>query len=537
MLRLNTFGGLVLQQDGQLHTGPAAQRRRLALLAIVAAAGRRGVSRDKLIAILWPDSDPEAARHSLYQALHAIRRSLGSDEVFLGSATLQLNPQLVGSDVAEFDEALGQGAHEAMARLYRGPFLDGFRLENAPEFERWQDAERLRCAREFAGALEALAAAASARGDPPAAARWWRRLASAEPVSTRAALGLIESLAAAGDRAGALQFAGVHTALVRQHLDTEPDAAVEQWISRLRAGDVPAPAAPAPASRPRAGAPARDAAEQEVEEIKRALAERYQVGEKLSEGAMLLVFAARDRRDTRPVELHVLNPRLAALGSGARVVEALERVAALHEPRIVPLRECGMLQGVIYFATAPVEGQSLRDRLARDRQLPLDEARRLTADLLDVLVYAHGRDVRHGDLRPKHVLLGRTGPAVTSFGLVEALDIAAAGSAGSTAVTIGAPAYLSPEQLAGEAAADERSDVYSAGCIAFEMLAGEPPFAGRNLGAVLSRKLTQAAPPVRTHRESVSPGLEAFVARCLARLPADRFQTAAEAREALRATP
>ncbi|MEZ0332684.1 MAG: hypothetical protein ACAI18_01645, partial [Gemmatimonadales bacterium] len=187
MLRLNTFGGLVLQQDGQLHTGPAAQRRRLALLAVIAAAGRRGASREKLLSLLWPDSDPEAARHSLYQALHAIRRSLGSDQVFLGSTALQLNPDLVTSDVSEFEEAVEQGGHEAAARLYRGAFLDGFRLENAPEFERWQEAERLRHAREYASALEGLAAAASARGDHPAAARWWRRLAAAEPVSTSAA--------------------------------------------------------------------------------------------------------------------------------------------------------------------------------------------------------------------------------------------------------------------------------------------------------------------------------------------------------------
>jgi eukaryotic-like serine/threonine-protein kinase len=200
----------------------------------------------------------------------------------------------------------------------------------------------------------------------------------------------------------------------------------------------------------------------------------------------------------------------------------------------VPLRECGVIQGVVYFATLPVEGPSLRDRLARDRQLPVDEARRITGDLLDTLVYAHGRDVRHGDLRPKHILLGRAGVAVTGFGLVEALDIAAAGNAGSTAVTIGAPAYLSPEQLAGETAADERSDLYSLGCIAFEMLAGEPPFAGSTLGAVLSRKLTQSAPPVRSLRDSVPEALDGFVGRCLARLAADRFQSAVEAREALR---
>ena len=240
MLRLNTFGGLVLQQDGQLHTGPASQRRRLGLLAVVAAAGQRGASRDKLLALLWPDSDPEPARHSLYQAVHAIRRSAGSDEIFLGTTTLQLNPALITSDVGEFEQAVESDSHEQAVRLYRGLFLDGFRLENAPEYEQWQDGERVRHAREYAAALESLAAAATARKDPAAAVRWWRRLAAAEPVSTTAAVGLIEALVAAGDRAGALQFAGVHATLVRQHLEAEPDPEIEAWITRLRTGEVPA---------------------------------------------------------------------------------------------------------------------------------------------------------------------------------------------------------------------------------------------------------------------------------------------------------
>ena len=171
-------------------------------------------------------------------------------------------------------------------------------------------------------------------------------------------------------------------------------------------------------------------------------------------------------------------------------------------PELVSL-EAGSIQGRTYFVTPPLEGSSLRDRLARERQLPVPDVRRLALELLDALVYAHGHDVRHGDLRPKHVLLGRDGVTVAGFGLVEALDLAESGSAGSTAVTIGAPAYLSPEQLAGESNADERSDLYSLGCILFEALAGEPPFGGSNLAAVLSRKLTQTAPAVSTLRESV----------------------------------
>ena len=540
MLRLSTFGGLVLHQDGQLHTGPAAQRRRLGLLAVIAAAGRRGVGRDRLLALLWPDSEPEAGRHSLYQALHAVRRSLGGDDVFLGSSTLQLNPERITSDVGEFHDAVDEGAHERVARLYRGPFLEGFRLEQAAEFDDWTEGERQRYAREFAAALEALALAAAGRQDHAGASRWWRRLAAAEPVSTTAAVGLIESLVSSGDRVGALQFAGVHAALVRQHLETEPDPAVEAWMVRLRSGEVPArsDARPAPLrSRGSTGVEeAKAAAARELQEIRRALSERYEIADRTADSTMLLTFAARDRRDTRPVELHVLTPRLASLAPVERVLAVLEQVAALHEPRILPIRDSGLLNGVVYFATSPVEGSSLRDRLARDRQLPIEEALRLAADLLEVLVYAHGRDVRHGDLRPKHILLGRTGITVAGLGLVEALDVAASrGTAGSTAVTIGAPAYLSPEQLAGETTADERSDLYSFGCVVFELLAGEPPFGGASLASVLSRKLTQAAPSVRSLRESVPPAVDAVLARCLARLPADRYQSAREAREALQA--
>lgn len=546
MLRLATFGGLVLLQDGEPHSGPASQRRRLALLAIIAAAGKRGASREKLAGLLWPGSEPDAARHSLYQALHALRRSLGGRELFVGTAALQLNPELISSDVGEFEEAIERGAHERAARLYRGPFLDGFRVDDAREFEEWQEAAQLRLGREFATALERLAAGATARGDHLGAVQWWRRLASAEPVSTRPAVGLIEALIAAGDRVGALQFASVHSALVRQHLDTEPDAAVETWIARLRSGDLAAGVSPASAatvrtlpSSPAAGtglaATAAAATDLELSELKRALAERYQVQERLAEGTLLLSFAARDRQDTKAVELHVFNPRIAALGNAERALAALQRAAALHEPRIVSIRDCGVLHGVLYFATSPLDGVSLRDRLSREKPLPLEDALHIAGDLVDALAYAHARGVWHGDLRPKHLQLVQGGIRVASFGIVEALDLAAAASAGSTAVTIGAPAYLSPEQLAGEGPDNERSDLYSLGCILFEMLAGEPPFSGSNFAAILGRKLTQTAPSVRAKRERVPHRLDTLVARCLARLPADRPRTASEVRDALSA--
>jgi eukaryotic-like serine/threonine-protein kinase len=184
-----------------------------------------------------------------------------------------------------------------------------------------------------------------------------------------------------------------------------------------------------------------------------------------------------------------------------------------------------------------VEGPSLRERLVRERALPLGDAVAIADDLAAALAHAHARGVRHGDLRPKHILLARTGISVAGFGIVEALDLATASNgASTTAVTIGAPAYLSPEQLTGEVSADERSDLYSLGTILFEMLAGQPPFAIANLGTMLSHKLSHSAPSVRQFRESVPPDLESAVARCLARSPADRFQNALELTDALRSS-
>jgi serine/threonine-protein kinase len=267
------------------------------------------------------------------------------------------------------------------------------------------------------------------------------------------------------------------------------------------------------------------------------VADRYRIARKIGERTMLLSFAAHDKQENRAVELHLLGSRLASMGNADRVLDALDRVAALNDPRIVPLRGSGTAQGIVYFATAPIEGPSLRERLLRDRALPLSDAITIADDLAGCLAHAHSRGVRHGDLRPKHILLTRAGISVAGFGIVEALDVATASSgASTTAVTMGAPAYLSPEQLAGEVNADERSDLYSLGTILFEMLAGEPPFSGTSLATMLSRKLSYPAPPVRQFRESVPPELENVVSRCLARSPADRFQSALELTEALRSS-
>ncbi len=193
-----------------------------------------GVSRDKLLTYFWPESDAARARNSLAQLLYALRQALPADPVATGSAELRLDADVISSDVGEFDAAIASGGHECAVALYAGPFLDGFHLDQAPEFERWVDGERSLRARQVATALEALANDASGRGEHLDAAGWWRRLAALDPLNGRVALGLMTALEASGDRAGALQHARVHEVLLREELDTAPDATVLALAEQLR---------------------------------------------------------------------------------------------------------------------------------------------------------------------------------------------------------------------------------------------------------------------------------------------------------------
>jgi DNA-binding SARP family transcriptional activator len=234
MLRLHTFGGCLLTRDGARVDALSGQRRALALLAVLGAAGERGVSRDTLVGQLWPESDDEHARTSLKQLVRSVRSRLDTPELLLGSAELRLNPDLVTADVAEFRAALTRGDQEAAAALYAGAFLDGFFLRGADPFERWVAAERAALAQDFARVLEALAERASANGDVRAAVESWRRLASADPLNARAVLGLMRALDVAGERAAALQHARVYEQLVREELDAAPEPAVTALVERLR---------------------------------------------------------------------------------------------------------------------------------------------------------------------------------------------------------------------------------------------------------------------------------------------------------------
>jgi DNA-binding SARP family transcriptional activator len=236
--RLEAFGGLALGGTGP--SSVAHQRRRLALLALLAASGDRGVSRDRIAAYLWPETDSAAARHSLEQLVHALRRALG-DEVFTGVNPVVLNGEVVGSDVHDFEQARRRDDFAAVVDLYRGPFLDGFFLDGAGEFERWVEGERTRFAGQHLEALVRLAELAEQNADHAAAVEWRKRIAASDPLSSRHALQYMRALTAVGDRGAALSHARVHEQLVRQELETEPDPSIVTYVARLR-GSAESPA-------------------------------------------------------------------------------------------------------------------------------------------------------------------------------------------------------------------------------------------------------------------------------------------------------
>ena len=232
MLELKTFGGLSLKDDGASLGGAATQHKTLALLALLAAASRNGLSRDKLIAYLWPESDTEHGRGLLKQACYALRRDLAARELFLGSTELRLNPEVISSDIESFECALQQNDRALALSIYTAPFLDGFYLNGGGEFERWVEAERARLHQRACGALESMAAEATARGDARDAVGWWRHLAELDPLSTRAALGLMTALETAGEHAKAIDHGRAHQAFVRAELGVEPASEVLALIDR-----------------------------------------------------------------------------------------------------------------------------------------------------------------------------------------------------------------------------------------------------------------------------------------------------------------
>jgi TolB-like protein/Flp pilus assembly protein TadD len=267
-----------------------------------------------------------------------------------------------------------------------------------------------------------------------------------------------------------------------------------------------------------------------------ALSDRYVIERELGRGGMATVYLARDLKHGRDVALKVLHPELAASLGPQRFQREIETVARLQHPHILTVHDSGETAGQLWFTMPFVEGQSLRDRLRREQQLPVEVALRIATDAARALQYAHDHGVIHRDIKPENLLLTKDGSTlVADFGIARALS-AGDDRLTETGLSVGTPAYMSPEQGAGDRTLDARTDVYALGAVLYEMLAGEPPFTGPTAQAVIAKRFSGEVPQVRRVRPSVPESVEQAVTQALAPVPADRFANATEFARALQPT-
>ena len=263
------------------------------------------------------------------------------------------------------------------------------------------------------------------------------------------------------------------------------------------------------------------------------LADRYDIQGTLGEGGMATVFLARDLKHHRRVALKVLHPELAAVLGPDRFLAEIRTTANLQHPHIVPLHDSGDADGLLYYVMPVLEGETLRERLRREQQLPIDEAIRIARSIAATLEYAHRHGVIHRDIKPDNIYLHEGQALIADFGIALAVTSAGGERMTKTGLSLGTPEYMSPEQALGERSITAKTDVYALACVLYEMLTGEPPFRGATIQAILGRILQDSPAPPSRVRPSVPAAIDDAVLAALARLPADRTQSAAAFGEAL----
>src|SRR3989441_971091 len=259
-----------------------------------------------------------------------------------------------------------------------------------------------------------------------------------------------------------------------------------------------------------------------------ALPDHYVIDRELGRGGMALVYLARDTRHERFVALKTLRPEIAITLGRDRFLREIKLAARLQHPNILPVYDSGDAGGTLYYVMPFVEGESLRDRLEREPQLPVDDALQITREVAEALGDAHDHDVVHRDIQPEHIMLSGGHAIVTDFGIARAVSAAGGDKLTQTGLAIGTPAYMPPEQASGSGQVDRRSDIYSLACVLYETLAGQPPFTGPTAQAIMARHSLDAVPRLKIVRDAIPDDLEVVIERALEKVPADRYQTSGE---------
>jgi len=267
--------------------------------------------------------------------------------------------------------------------------------------------------------------------------------------------------------------------------------------------------------------------------LRTALSGRYEIDRELGSGGMATVYLAHDVKHDRDVAIKVLHPDLGAALGSERFLSEIKTTAKLQHPHILPLLDSGEADGLLYYVMPYVTGESLRQRLEREEQLPINAAIAIAREVADALSAAHEMGIVHRDIKPENILLRGNHALVADFGIALAVQQAGGARMTQTGLSLGTPQYMSPEQAMGERTIGAKSDIYSLGAVTYEMLAGEPPFTGHSVQAIVAKVMTERPVPLSTIRSTVSAAIENAVHTALAKLPADRFASASEFSAAL----
>ena len=270
-----------------------------------------------------------------------------------------------------------------------------------------------------------------------------------------------------------------------------------------------------------------------ISRLNTALEGRYAIERELGEGGMATVYLATDLKHARNVALKVLKPELAAVVGAERFLAEIKTTANLTHPHILPLHDSGEADGFLFYVMPYVEGDTLRDRIDREKQLPVDDAAHIATDMAEALDYAHRQGVIHRDIKPANVLMLEGKPVISDFGIALAVGAAGGGRLTETGLSLGTPHYMSPEQAMGDQNVGPQTDTYALGCVLYEMLVGEPPFTGPNAQAVLGQIITSEAISATEKRASIPSNVDAAIRKALEKLPADRFSSAQDFVKAL----
>ena len=507
MIRLRVLASLELSSaDGRELQTVLAQPKRAALLAYLAAASPPGFhQRDRLLALFWPDVDDAHARDALNTAVRFLRRELGRAAIAnRGQNEIGIERTECWTDVSAFRSALDAGRYEEAMSLYRGDLLDGFFTSGAGPFEQWLERTRAQLRAGAAKAARALAEQRERDEKYTTAVSCARRAVELSDGDERMLRQLLEMLERLGDRAGAVTAYEAFERRLATELETEPAAETRALIARIRSR---APVAASPQSTPFA-----------TSEPSSGFLPGWRVERELGRGGMATVYLARDAAHDRYVALKVMRPELVLSAGVEYFLREIQITARLAHPHIQPLIDSGARDGVPYLVTPYVAGESLRARLRRERTLPVNDALRIATEIAEALDYAHRSGVLHRDVKPENILLADGHAVVADFGIARALVASGATPTPRSVedgAIVGSLRYMSPEQAAGDANVDARTDLYSLGCVLFEMLAGEVFEGPESAGLRLAR------------RREVPAAVWRLVVDCLAREPERRPPSAA----------